>query len=202
MGGLAGPPRSASGVRPAQDEEDLARSHGLSRLDGDRLHDPIGRGLDLVLHLHGLEHEQGVPLGHGITRLDPNLGHEAGHDGLEGAPAAAGGTLREVGSALALNQRRLVAPFDLYATLRHLPLKLGKNGGGRSNDSRRPWSERRRTRVRSRRSRFRKATSSPSRCAAPRSSSDARPGPHLLRTLHRTSTEPTRDPVVPPHSQA
>src|SRR3972149_5211752 len=89
---LLPPLNSMAAATPLLDHhEDVARVHRLPHLHPDLAHRPPPRGVELVLHLHGLEDDQTIPGLDLLPDLDLDVRAPPGHRGLEHLAAVDGG---------------------------------------------------------------------------------------------------------------
>src|SRR3954454_14036592 len=72
------PPASCSSTALLQHYEDVAFAHRLALIAADLLDDPIVFGLDRDLHLHRLEDDDGVAVGHLVADRDLDFPDVAG----------------------------------------------------------------------------------------------------------------------------
>src|SRR3989304_5528697 len=89
---LLTPLTSMAAATPLLDHhEDVARVHRLPHLHPDLAHRPPPGGVELVLHLHGLEDDQTIPGLDLLPDLDLDGRDPPGHRGLEHLAAVDGG---------------------------------------------------------------------------------------------------------------
>src|SRR5215207_2527487 len=77
------------------DDQHVAGADRVTGADADLFHRPAALGVDVVLHLHRLEHEQRLTVFDGVAHGDEHLHDRALHRRADGAVASAAGSGRE-----------------------------------------------------------------------------------------------------------